>query len=95
MPWHMNFVSFILIDQFLLPFVMLFQQLFVFLISIGFDINHCHGKISFALLSPSNNYYLLLRMRTNSGGRGYMSFAWLLMKISAAGGNEDNNCYSN
>ena len=50
-------------------FVMLFPWPFVFLNPIGFDIKPLSMKFSFILLSPSNNYYLSLRIHTKQEAR--------------------------
>ena len=56
-------------------FLILFQRLFVFsnLIPIGLGVKLLSMKFSFALLSPSNNYYLPLRIHPNLGARVHVT----------------------
>ena len=77
--WRVNFMLLTFIDWFLLSrkeqaelfsFTLLlfssawFQQLLVFSSPIGFDVTLWSMKLLFALLSPSDNYYLSLRIHT-------------------------------
>ena len=54
---------------------MLFQQPLVFLIPVGSDVEPLSMKFSFALLSPSDYYYLSLRILADLGARVFVALS--------------------
>ena len=54
-------------------FIMLLLRPSVFSNPVRFDVKPFSMKSSFALLSPNDNYYLLLRIQSNLGARVFVA----------------------